>query len=706
MPLDQLLKLLSAAKFPLAVTVCGLALNFGGSNIFLKNTGLNISLLAAGTAAAAVVKRNGQLSEIRQLEAQHSRQTAALNASVQSALNDAATAKQAAQTQAALVEQSKGAAALLQTNIQSLKAERDRMKEEVLSLSQLANATSANLAVCGDDKSVLAGQLESLQIERMQLIYELYETAVTEADLNNAIAGMESQFQNDVTYQLTQKKKLKSEVTKARANFHTEISEAQERIAELEAALDEKSKQAVAIVDDLSADANGKFSHFSGKANAQGEIINGLRVQIEELRKTNNALTYRRFDTVGTDNIVGNRLIDYLAKQGLMYGALDLSRDGYKGRLKVWLTLIDTTLDKANKSLEDMETALNLKLKPTVEISRGMHLFTLATEPEYETEKVSTMRPPEELIRILKEVNHLRVSAPTDSGKSTLMSNILYLLNVMYKGAQTTTLYDPKYPDSDWPIKPTYNEVEQCVLNAGFVGDTVKARLDEARKAAENSTQPPQHDPHLFVVDEIEFMYSEALAMADMGGELKNTVKTFKRSMKRGLKVGRSRNLKLLYVMQSHLCSDAGFNTADFLQSTNIFLGSNIPMVLATDGELKGRFSDDKRRKLLSEFQSLSAKGERYIMLVVTANSREAFIMIPPKPNYFADKDGATLKPEETELKAQVPDSNSAAATASDKPKCRYCESENVTYRRQKGGKKQYTCNEPASLCSKKTFTI
>ena len=128
-------------------------------------------------------------------------------------------------------------------------------------------------------------------------------------------------------------------------------------------------------------------------------------------------------------------------------------------------------------------------------------------------------------------------------------------------------------------------------------------------------------------------MYSEALAMADMGGELKNTVKTFKRSMKRGLKVGRSRNLKLLYVMQSHLCSDAGFNTADFLQSTNIFLGSNIPMVLATDGELKGRFSDDKRRKLLSEFQSLSAKGERYIMLVVTANSREAFIMIPPKPN-------------------------------------------------------------------------
>ena len=63
MPLDQLLKLLSAAKFPLAVTVCGLALNFGGSNAFLRNTGLNISLLASGTAAATV--RQAQRATIR-----------------------------------------------------------------------------------------------------------------------------------------------------------------------------------------------------------------------------------------------------------------------------------------------------------------------------------------------------------------------------------------------------------------------------------------------------------------------------------------------------------------------------------------------------------------------------------------------------------------------------------------------------------------
>ena len=305
MPLDQLLKLLSAAKFPLAVTVCGLALNFGGSNAFLRDTGLNISLLAAGTVAATVAKRNGQLSEIRQLETRHDREKAALNASVQTALNDAATAQQAAQTQAALVEQSKGATALLQTNMQSLKAERDRMKAEVLDLSKLANGLTSDVATCRDDKSIIAGQLEVLEIERMQLIYELYETAVTEADLNSAIAGLESQFKNDSAYQITQKKKLKSEVTKARADFHTQIADANQRIAELEAALAEKTKLATDMIGDLTTDANGKFTHFSGKANAQTEMIKSLQAQLDEARKTTKALTYRRFDTVGTDNIMG-----------------------------------------------------------------------------------------------------------------------------------------------------------------------------------------------------------------------------------------------------------------------------------------------------------------------------------------------------------------------------------------------------------------
>ena len=227
-----------------------------------------------------------------------------------------------------MVEQAKGATALLQTTIQNLKAERDRIEQDALSLSQLANSTSAELATCGDDNSILAGQIELLNIERMQLIYELYETAVTEADLNSAIVGLETQFKNDSAYQLTQKKKIKSEWTKARADMHTQLSEANERIEGLEAALEEKTKLAQDIVSDLTGDANGKFTQFSGQASAQNELINGLRAQIDELRKTNKALTHRRFDTAGTDNIMGNRLIDALAKKGSTYGAFHHEREG------------------------------------------------------------------------------------------------------------------------------------------------------------------------------------------------------------------------------------------------------------------------------------------------------------------------------------------------------------------------------------------
>ena len=85
----------------------------------------------------------------------------------------------------------------------------------------------------------------------MQLIYELYETAVTEADLGSAITSLENQFSNDSAYQFGQKKKLKSAVTQARADFHTQITDAQSRIAELENALAEKTKLAEGMIAEL-----------------------------------------------------------------------------------------------------------------------------------------------------------------------------------------------------------------------------------------------------------------------------------------------------------------------------------------------------------------------------------------------------------------------------------------------------------------------
>ena len=362
-------KLVSAAKLPLLVSVFGILINFAGPNTAIRNTGAALTYLGIGAAATSLTRRDGQLSELRKLSDRYSREKSTLQRSVQAAQSEAAKAHQQAQHYTELAGTADAAIARFTQSALEMKADRDRLKA-------LLDEMTGNCETCRDDNSLIAGQLETLEIERVQLIAELYETAVEEVELSASIASLESQFRNDSAYQLTQKKKAKSELTKSRANFHTEIAELQSRNDELEAQLSEKTALANQMLTELNSDAQGKLTQFGGKANAQTEMIRSLQAQLEEYRKTNKALTYRRFDTVGTDNIVGNRLIDALAKRGSTYGAFHHEREGHNGRLKVWLEMRDAPLKRAQDALDDIEAELSLWAKPSVKVDRGMHLFT------------------------------------------------------------------------------------------------------------------------------------------------------------------------------------------------------------------------------------------------------------------------------------------------------------------------------------------
>ena len=286
-------KLVSAAKLPLLVSAFGILINFAGPNNLVRNTGAAITYLGVGAAATVATRKDGQLSELRKLSDRYSREKSTLQRSIATAQSEAAKAQQVAQHHINLASTADAAIARLTQSALEMKADRDWLKA-------LLDEMTGNCETCRDDNSLIAGQLETLEIERVQLIAELYETAVEEVELAASIAGLESQFKNDSAYQLTQKKKAKSELTKVRANFHTEIAELQCRNDELEAQLKEKTALANQMLTELNGDAQGKLSQFSGKANAQTEMIRSLQAQLEEYRKTNQALTHIRFDTVGT----------------------------------------------------------------------------------------------------------------------------------------------------------------------------------------------------------------------------------------------------------------------------------------------------------------------------------------------------------------------------------------------------------------------
>jgi flagellar biosynthesis GTPase FlhF len=641
MPLETLLKLLSAAKLPLAVGFFGLVLNAGGSNIFLKNTGATVAIASAGCAVATLSSKDDSLREIRALQERHDSETALLKRTADSSLADVAAAQKVAQQQAAMVEQLKQGMAQMQGSMAEVKADCDRVKAEVLAVGSQANQAAAALSACRNDNSQLAGEIEALYEERMQLIYELYETAVTEANLSSAITGLETQFANDSAYQLGQKKKVKSELAKALANFHTEIAEANAKIEELERALAEKTTLATQMLAELEGDANGTFTHFSGKANAQGEIINGLKTQLEELRKTNNALTFRRFDNVGTDNMIGNRLIDFLAKHGgSTYGAFHSEREGHNGRLKIWLTMIDAPLKRAQDCLDDMEAELKLWAKPTVKVDKGMHLFTLATEQEHKVIQLLT----DNLNRFEKDfdkANHIRLVGPTGSGKSTFLDNLIWLGRYMWPTAKMELL-DPKAPFTVWQggITPDHKNLE-CVAAIENISYELQSRFNGANKVAEKFGNESDEfsryidclAPYLFVLDEAQYLYRIAKAedaKQTPKGKLANLVRD---SLLDCLGVGRALKVKGYFITQSAKCAKLNMNEDDFDNATSIFLGSAISNAL--DGELKGAFSDTKLSKVRAEYIHRKQLGQQYLALVSYSESDTLYLIQAPQPGFY-----------------------------------------------------------------------
>ena len=380
MSLETLFKLLSAARFSIAVGVFGLLLNLGGANGLLKRAGTSLAFMGVGAAATTMNRKDRQISRVGKLQASHNRREAALRTSIDTAMSDAIKAKQWAQEQASVSEQAQAAIAQLQRKLEYSTKERDRLVEETHNQATQLTQMSASLTNCHSDRATLVDQLEWLQKDRNQLLGELYDTAIAESKWRTDLTRQVAQNKQDLHYQLTQKKKLKSEVVQARATFHTEITEAYERISSLESALANKTETATAMLTELEKEATDAFSQLSGQANAQKQLIQQLTRQIEALKEQNTALTFRRFDEASTDDAIGNRLIDYLAERNMAYSAFSHLRDAQTGRLKVTLNLVRTTLKQARDSLSEMEAALNLWEPPSVTIHGGRHIFTLAVE--------------------------------------------------------------------------------------------------------------------------------------------------------------------------------------------------------------------------------------------------------------------------------------------------------------------------------------
>lgn len=524
-----------------------------------------------------------------------------------------------------------------------------------------------------------AGYAYSLTINAAKLIAELAEVQKLKAELqirNTDIKTLKQQLKESKIKQANEleafKNQCESEVLdlteKIKNNSDKKLADEKDKLEReyLQKTKDYRSiqvkrlayviREKEALEDYLEAERFKEVSEYQGTFQEFQEVLAGFQGQLKEaqtdfrasytakteeinklhqtLAKTNNVRAFTGSDKA---SIVGNKVLDYFLKHGI---TLDAEKCETKLDSSIlWVRPRGTSIKAIEAHLEALHLSFELVSLPKVEVDSGCIKITLQDATVKLPTKIE--EPPiQRFIDALQASNHIRLTAPTDSGKSTLLDNILGIYSDIYEGKQTLTLLDPKYPFTDWSgHQPDYKGFEECLGAMSLLQVKIEKRLSEAKKLADEGKDIPDYDPELFAIDELELLYADALS-AD--GEKKgDTTKALIKSINTGLKIGRGltkvkgKGIKVLYVTQSPLCSKIGQNKDAFDQSTSIYLGTNISLVLQDSGELAGKITDSKRKALEKEYTARIAANQKYIMLVRLPNGGDCFLMQCPKVAQF-----------------------------------------------------------------------
>lgn len=526
-----------------------------------------------------------------------------------------------------------------------------------------------------------AALYESDQLEKKYADSTAYMQADYERKLGIATRELEKEF-------VRKTKEFRKLQTARLAYLWTEKEKLEEYLQSEWTAEVEQYKGAFQEFEQVLAGFDGQLkeaqTEFRTSFQAKSNEVKALH---HTLSRANNVQPFRGSDKA---SLVGNRLLDFFLKQGI---TLDAERCESKlDSSIIWVRPRGTTAKALNEHMEALQLEFELLSLPVAEIDKGCIRIKLV-DAAIELPKKIVEPSIDRFKSALLASNHIRLTAPTDSGKSTLLDNILGFYDEEYASKQGLTLLDPKYPFTPWSgHTPDFKGFEECLGAMNQLKAKIDGRLKEARQLADANKAIPDYEPELFAIDELELLYADALS-AD--GEKKGEVtKSLIKAINSGLKMGRGltkekgKGIKVLYVTQSPLCSKIGQNKDAFDQSTSIYLGSNISIVLQDGGELDGKITGAKRKALEKEYAVRIAAKQDYIMLVRLPNGGDVFLMECPKPGIFQ------TKKKESETTEGI---NSVGAS------CPSCGTVSTAKNGKYKGRQRYRCLN--GTCSKKTFT-
>lgn len=435
-------------------------------------------------------------------------------------------------------------------------------------------------------------------------------------------------------------------------------------------------------------------SEFSARLQSVGEERDRVYAMLSQYQKP------RLFEGNSYGAVVGNAVLSFYLENDLIADPVKYESHG-SGLIDVWLRPRTGTVEAYEKLARELFIKQAYLALPKFKVEDGSLKISLKTDISEGRKKAEmTTTPTDWFEATVNDVEHLRVTGERDSGKSTLVVNLVNLKLSQNPGCKIK-LCNPLYGSrkDTWTIPATWKSFDEAIDGLKELAGIILKRNEQGRKAKDAGLPTPDFEPILYIFDEIDMTVSTHDKQAT---ELLKTC----------LKMGTHYNVHVLYIGQSPLCSTLGLKKQDFNHSAAFHLGKNVGRAIE---DLQASTRDTKE-KLLIQYEQMTEKGDKFICLV--EHNKDAFLAIPPAPNYY--------KLEEPQVTDEVPSADvrsqlerlldkscedsgakptppqtpentgkiEGGVSAPQAPKCIHCGSFNLQKKGKRGEKQRYQCKD------------
>lgn len=498
------------------------------------------------------------------------------------------------------------------------------------------------------------------------------QTRIAEAKAQKAIDSMQAKLEAA----LADKAAVQSEYT-------TKMGQVTETAKKAVAAKDEHAQKLTVAAEKAITTRDQVLTDERGQTNAVLERLSReIKTMALELASQKELVAKlqapKNFPFRSLEADTGNNIRQYLHQRGIILSCHSIGKVHYGSTPLFFEPITCEGIKTIEPHLDGLTTSLGFPTVPALALESGLIKITVQLSQE-KAPKKSPIRHISiaDVEKHLLTCFHIRTAGFTGSGKSVMLN---YLINLFEEDMGTRArIFDPKvdFPSAKYPSNQVFRGPRRCLDNIDLIGDTVMVRQESKVQNDERGIPIPDlHlEPRLFLMDELKDQYNSAVArddeeMAIPKAERGNYARSFKRSVQKGLEVGRGLKVRVIFSTVTDESSDFGFKNNVFKQSATIYLGNQA--VTALDSEYLSSVTPEKKAQLKSEFKARQDAGQKYISLFYNGSTNDVFYFDAEGiSDIRSGQDLKTVEPPKTPMlttHGQMDENREAVAVQSDQP--------------------------------------